>query len=301
MNLKDILIHIDHRPTCTSRLEAAILLARQQQARLTGLYVIPHPYYAPHHRPPQELADEAKARFVQALKPSGLEMGWICVDSLKSGLDLPNALNLHAHYHDLLVVSQTDYEVPDRTIPPSLPEKAVLGSGRPVLIVPYAGQVKTLGKRVMLTWRGGPESTRALHDALPLLNNADSVRVISIHGRGGDEAHKSHNADICDHLKRYQLPITSEKLNAGELSVGDLLLSRCADEGIDLLVMGAFAQARRGHHTLGEVGAYLMETMTVPVLMSFKVLGPRFQVESKATSLLLEPWSLFLFLQSKNK
>ncbi len=53
MNLKDILVHIDNRPTCASRLAVAIQLAKQQDARLSGLSVIPHPYYAPHHRPPQ--------------------------------------------------------------------------------------------------------------------------------------------------------------------------------------------------------------------------------------------------------
>ena len=268
MNLKDILVHIDNRPTCVSRLQVAIQLAKQQNARLSGLYVIPHPYYAPHHRPPQELAEEARARFEEAVNLAGLEMKWICVDSVGSGLDLPNALNLYGHYHDLLVVSQTDLDAPDRTIPPSLPEKAVLGSGRPVLIVPYAGEFKTLGKRTMLAWRGGPESTRALHDALPLLQNADSIQVISIQGRGGDEAYAVHDADICEHLQRYGLPISAEKLNAGELSVGDLLLNRCADEGIDLLVMGAFSQSRRGHQTLGEVGTQLLKMMTVPVLMS---------------------------------
>jgi nucleotide-binding universal stress UspA family protein len=47
-----------------------------------------------------------------------------------------------------------------------------------------------------------------------------------------------------------------------------MLLNRCADEGIDLLVMGAFAQSRRGQQTLGDVGRYLLEFMTVPVLMS---------------------------------
>jgi len=269
MNLKDILVHIDHRVTCASRLAVAVRLAKQQGARLTGFYAVPHPSLAPHHRSPEDLAEEAHQSFRAGLAGSDLESGWICVDSRQTGLDLPNALNLHGHYHDLLVVSQTDFDAPDRTIPPRLPEKAVLGSGRPVLIVPYAGEFKTLGKRVMLAWRGGPESTRALHDALPLLNNAASVRVISVQGRGGDEIYTLHNADICDHLRRYKLPVSSEKLNAGELSVGDLLLNRCADEGIDLLVMGAFSQTRRGHQTLGEVGTQLLQAMTVPVLMSY--------------------------------
>jgi nucleotide-binding universal stress UspA family protein len=268
MNLKDILVHVDNRPTCSTRLDVAIQLARQQGARLTGIYVIPHPHIAPHHRPPEDLAGEAKERFLQAVKPSRMALDWICVDSLATGLDLPNALNLHAHYHDLLVVSQTDEDAPDRSVPSNLPEKAVLGSGRPVLIVPYAGVFKTLGLRVMLAWRGGPESTRATHDSLPLLQDAVSVRVINIQGRGGDEAYTAHSADICDHLRRYQLPVSCEKLNAGDLSVGNLLLSRCADEGIDLLVMGAFSQSRRGHQVLGEVGSCLLKTMTVPVLMS---------------------------------
>ena len=268
MNLKDILVHIDNRPTCASRLRVAIQLAKQHGSRLTGLYAIPHPAYAPHHRPALELAEEARERFTQAIESAGLEMEWLCIDSQKTGLDLANALNLHAHYRDLLVVSQTDVEKSDRTIPLDLPEKAVLGSGRPVLVVPYAGEFSSLGKRTMLAWRGGPESSRALHDAMPLLRKADLVQVITIQGRHGDEVYEVHDADICAHLARYQLPLAGEKHISGDLRVGDMLLNRCADEGIDLLVVGAFAQSRRGHQTLGEVGRYLLKCMTVPVLMS---------------------------------
>jgi nucleotide-binding universal stress UspA family protein len=269
MNLKDILVHIDNRPTCAARLAVAVQLAQQQQARLTGLYFVSHPYAAPHAGDPQKLAAAARDRFLQESQAAGLETGWILVDGVKSGLDLATALNLYAHYHDLLVVSQTDVEADDRTVPASLPETAVLGSGRPVLIIPYAGEFTTLGRRVTLAWRGGPESSRAVHDALPLLRGAEAVRVISIQGRGGDETYALHEADICHHLARYNLPLSSEKLNAGDLSVGDLLLNRCADVGSDLLVMGAFSQSRRGQQSLGEVGRHLLKYMTLPVLMSY--------------------------------
>lgn len=268
MNFKDILIHIDNRPTCPSRLRVATLLAAQQQARLSGLYIIPHPYYASHHVDPRQLAEKAEAQFRTALAEAGLEGDWICVDSLQNGLDLTQNINLHAHYHDLLVVSQTDYDHADRTIPPDLPERAVLGSGRPVLIVPYAGEFSSLGRRLMLAWRGGPESARALHDGMPLLRQADLVRVITVQGVGGDESFKAHNADICRHLIHYGINASGEKLNSAGMSAGDLILNRCADEGIDLLVMGAFAQSRRGQQTLGEVGRHLLAYMTVPVLMS---------------------------------
>jgi len=268
MNFKDILVHIDNRLTCDSRLNVAIQLALQHQARLTGLYVIPPPYYASHHVDPQQLAEEARKRFETKIAEARLTSEWICADCRKSGLDLPQTISLQAHYRDLLVISQTDLETPDRTIPPELPERTVLGSGRPVLIVPYAGEFLTLGRQMMLAWRGGPESSRAVHDALPLLRQAELVRVISIQGVGGDEAFEAHNADICRHLLHYGINASGEKLTTAGLSVGDLILNRCADEGIDLLVMGAFAQARRGHQTLGEVGRHLLKYMTVPVLMA---------------------------------
>jgi len=268
MNLKDTLVHIDNRPTCDSRLGAAIQLAMQQQSQLTGLYVIPHPHFVAHQRNSQELADKARQHFEQATTAAGLDSEWICIDSHKSGLNVPNALNLHAHYRDLLVVSQTDEEAPDRTIPDNLPEKAVLGSGRPVLIVPYAGTFNHDYKRILLAWRGGPESARALHDAMPILRKGEQVKVISVQGRGGDVAYQSHEADICKHMARYQLPLACEKRLIGDLSIGDMLLNRCAELGTDLLIMGATSQSRRGYQTLGETGQHLLKYMTAPVLMS---------------------------------
>lgn len=268
MNFKDILVHIDNRSTCAARQTLAVELAKQQGARLTGIYLLTHPYGAPAPQSPRQLAEEARQSFERAAAAQGVEAGWRCIDCVASGLEPSPALNLYAHYHDLLVISQTDPDEKVRSLSAGLVEKAVLGSGRPVLIVPYAGEFKTLGKRTMLAWRGGPESSRALHDALPLLRSADSVQVISIQGRGGDEVYAAHDADICEHLRHYDLPVSCEKLNFGELSIGDLLLSRCADEGIDLLVMGAFSQSRRGHQTLGEVGTDILKSMTVPVLMS---------------------------------
>ena len=122
MTIRDILVHMDSGESCTARLEAAIQIAKDHEAHLTGLYVIPNAYYGSHHTNPEELAASAKGAFEEAAQSAGIDFGWICVDSERSGLDLPNALNLHAHYRDLLIVSQTDYEVTDRTIPHDLPE-----------------------------------------------------------------------------------------------------------------------------------------------------------------------------------
>lgn len=265
MTFKDILVHIDNRPTCDSRLDVAIGVAARQQSHLTGIYFIPYPLSS--NRPAAKTA-EVEQSFRKKVAAAGLQCDWICLDSSKTDLDLPNALNLYAHYRDLLIISQTDTADPNREIPGNLPEKAVLGSGRPTLLVPYIGANRREFNHILLAWRGGPESSRALHDAMPLLRQAKKITVITVQGREGDDVYQSHDADICRHLTRYNLPLTCEKHISADLSVGDMLLNRSAELGVDLLVMGAAMQLRRGYQTLGETGRHLLKHMTVPVLMS---------------------------------
>ncbi len=268
MNLKDILIHIDTRPTCETRLEVGLKLARQQHSLLTGIYVIPHPHFLTPKTDYHKQAEKAEKNFREKAEKAGVDCDWISVDSKTSGLDVPNAINLYAHYRDLLVISQTDPDAPDQIIPDNLPEKAILGSGRPVLVVPYAGHYNHDIKRILLAWRGGPESSRALHDAMPVLRQADKINVLTVQGQAFDQVNESKEADICKHMSRYGLPLSCEKRSGKDLSVGDMLLNRCAEYGTDLLVMGATSQLRRGYLTLGETGRHLLKYMTAPVLMS---------------------------------
>ncbi len=268
MNFKDILIHIDDRPTCPSRIGVAVELARHHKAHLTGIYIITQLYFAHHRQEFLARAEQARINLEKQAAAAGVSCGWILVDCQVNRIDPINALNLHAHYHDLLVISQTDTSAEEQGIPDNLPEKAVLGCGRPVLIVPYAGRYKKDYKQILMAWRGGPESSRALHDAMPILRRAEHVRVVTVHGPGGDEAYLSHDADIGHHMAHYGLPLSCEKRVSGDLSIGDLLLNMAADYGADLLVMGATSQTRRGQQTLGETGRHLLKCMTLPVLMS---------------------------------
>jgi nucleotide-binding universal stress UspA family protein len=55
---------------------------------------------------------------------------------------------------------------------------------------------------------------------------------------------------------------------ASEISVGDELLSRLADRGSDLLVMGGFGHSRFREFVFGGATRSILGHMTVPVLMS---------------------------------
>lgn len=269
MSLKDILIHIDQRPTCESRLVFALKLARQQKSLLTGIYVIPNTQFLTPIIDYKEQARATEVAFRKQATEAGVECDWICVDCKTSGLDVPNAISLYAHYRDLLVISQTDPDAPDQFIPINLPERTILGSGRPVLVVPYAGHFNNEIKRVLLAWRGGPESSRALHDSMPILRSATKINVITVQDQGFEQIKTAKETDICRHMARFELPITCEKRSGNNLFIGDMLLNRCAEYGTDLLVMGATSQSRRGYLTLGETGRHLLKYMTAPVLMSY--------------------------------
>ena len=62
------------------------------------------------------------------------------------------------------------------------PERLALESGRPVLVIPYAGRYPRIGRNVVIAWKAGRESARAVFDALPLLQGAENVHILEITG-----------------------------------------------------------------------------------------------------------------------
>jgi nucleotide-binding universal stress UspA family protein len=52
------------------------------------------------------------------------------------------------------------------------------------------------------------------------------------------------------------------------MGIDDLLLSRAADFGADLLVMGAYGHSRLREYVLGGVSRSVFRQMTLPVLMA---------------------------------
>ena len=147
----------------------------------------------------------------------------------------------------------------------------VLASGRPVLVVPYVGTYPRVGDRVMIAWDASREAARAVADALPLLQAAQQVITLSANPDSGGRSDRHGDlpgADIARHLARHGVRVEAQRLSAKEISIADMLLNRIADEGIDLLVMGAYGHARVREIWLGGVTRRLMQHMTVPVFIS---------------------------------
>ena len=265
MEFKNILVVLDYSPACTVRLELAIELAKRHSARLSGLYAVSHTFFEPKDTEAASHAGQVQADFMERTARAGVDAHWIGVDWSVVGVSIPEIVNLHAYYTDLVVVGQDEPGASEKNIPEGLPERVVLGSGRPVLIVPYAGKRPTLGERVMLTWKAGRESTRAANDAMPFLKKAHEVRVVEVNSLPPGTAHAEL---LCAQLALHGVAARPEHIVAVDISIGDALLNRIPEEGIDLLVMGAFAHTRLGSLVVGDVARHILKYMTVPVLMS---------------------------------
>ncbi|MET3134192.1 nucleotide-binding universal stress UspA family protein [Oxalobacteraceae bacterium GrIS 1.11] len=182
--------------------------------------------------------------------------------------DPQGGITLQARYADLVVLSQTDLEEPVSRIIPDLPEYVTLNCCRPVLILPYAGQFPQIGAHALIAWDGSMEATRAISNALPLLRRAGQVTVAlfnpaSQYGVHGEEM----GADIGLYLARHGIKIDIMPQHT-DIDIGNALLSLAADIRADLLVMGAYGHTRFREMLLGGVTKTVLQSMTIPVLMS---------------------------------
>lgn len=280
MALKDILVHLDETTASPARLRLAAELARRNGAHLVGLFVVDVmlPVLAASDASSgavlaemidrmrnDALAEAAKveAAFNETIRREGLSGEWRLAEG--SGAEL---VSLHARYADLTVLGQAS---PDAGLPTAtaILSAALFDSGRPVLVVPYAGDFATIGTRVLIGWNASAQAARAANDAIPVIAPGAKVIVSSVNPRRGIDGHgEEPGADIARHLARHGLVVEVEHTVAPEVGAGDLLLNRASEISADLIVMGAYGHSRLRETILGGVTRTLMKQMTAPVLMA---------------------------------
>ena len=279
MSYKDLLVVLGSDAASRGRMALAAALSERFAAHLVGLYPFPVPdiprtlgYYNPSLFDPifrelrekaQEVCDREREAFEHATSLRGLSAEW----RVTEGLEADPAV--HARYVDLTILGQLDPDGGDTELIRPRPDLVALASGRPILAVPYAGQFETVGRRVLIGWNATREATRAVNDAMPLLAGADVVTVLTIDAREGPDAHgELPGADISLHLARHGVKATIERTVSAGVPAGEVLLSRAADLGADLLVIGAYGHSRMRELLLGGATRSILQSMTVPVLMS---------------------------------
>ncbi len=263
MPLKAILVHLDDTSRCQTRLEIAVSLARKFQAHLTGFYATSGPFFAPDRVNAETPPAATEALFRE--KTAGLAADWLFAGADNTAGGATERTIRRAFYADLVIAGQADPGSGRRGVPLDFPERLALGAGRPVLIIPNAGEFGTIGEHVMVAWRGGRASSRALNDAIPFLQGARQVKISMVNPR---ENYEKEAEDLVAYLAHHGIRASSDRISADDISAGDVLLNQACDLGIDLIVLGLQARRRLGSIGTGPVAHHFFEYMTIPVLMS---------------------------------
>jgi nucleotide-binding universal stress UspA family protein len=278
MSYKTILVHLNDKRRAEAVLGPAIHLARRYNSHLIGMHVHAGMSAAPVAMAygaqvlgsmagaEQKDAETIAAIFTVATANQPFVAEWRALQV--PHVDLAGVVMDHGRAVDLIVAGQAD---PDWELSPLLdfPERLALESGRPVLVVPYAGRFGEIGRTVVIAWKPGRESARAVFDALPLLQAAQTVYILEIKARdGGPPTGLAPDTTIAASLARHGIKPTVHTSVAPDISVGEEILSRLCDLGADLLVMGAYGHSRMRELVFGGATRNIARHMTVPTLFS---------------------------------
>lgn len=273
--LHQLLVHVDDSPAAAVRLAYARKIAARHDAAVTATYaVIPALIEVPFaaEAGPQamsalrEIDDErlrrARAACAGAGADGGVAVGWCEL----AGFPLVPAFAEQALYADLLVLGQRQPQGGPAGIPFDFVESVLLDSGKPALVVPYAARELAAPESIAIAWKPTREAARAVAAALPLLQRAREVHVLT----WGELAEKPEGGlDLGGWLERRGVqPAWHRETGAEPEAIGDRFLSRAFELGADLGVMGVYGHSRAREWVLGGASRTVLQAMTVPMLMA---------------------------------
>jgi nucleotide-binding universal stress UspA family protein len=277
-----IAVFLDASPSGQKRAAYAATLAKRWGATIVGVQVVapcePMPAYMYNARGPdaggevieyeRRLVAEAQA----AAQVVGAHFQALCARMQISGEfrhigpgQADQEAILHAFQSDLIVVGHPEpHGLPARMAP----EKILLETGGPLLIIPNDWKGETIGQQIVIGWNATRAARHAVADALAFLGAARSVTVLLIdpakhwgHGR-------EPGGDVSLYLTRHGAQVSVEKLSTRGSPVAEALLGYLEKRPVDLLVLGAYSHARVRELILGGVTRTLLARVPVPVLIS---------------------------------
>jgi nucleotide-binding universal stress UspA family protein len=275
-SFRRIVTHMDDTARSADRIAVAGRIAGEHSSQLSVLYATMPRYalvpWGPDGGVPaiellQEADNErmanARHMFDRALTRSGVAADWApaCEVPLESGF-VQQAL-----YSDLLILGQHDASNPQSGwVPADFVPYVLAASGKPALVVPHTGPIAPRFDTVAVAWKESRESARALAASIPILQRAK--RVVVFTWDEGEAAAKPSLLRIAQYLRLYGVHAEGAYQGPEVAGIGELLLSRCADGGADLLVMGCYGHSRAREWVLGGASRTILQAMTLPVLMA---------------------------------
>lgn len=287
MAIRKVLLPLTGTAAGESAMTTALMVARRWNAHVTALHVrVDSRDVAPlageglsgamieEMMSATEKESGARAQAVRSMFERFVGDHGVTVAEARSGLDHPTASFASVTGREEDIVAQ-QARLADLTIVPH-PESgedvsssdalhAVLfDSGRPVMVAPHRATT-TIGTRVCVAWNGTAESASSVLAAMPWMQKAEAVRILSAEGyqRRGPGA-----PDLKDYLALHGISPDIVMFPSVNGSVGAGLLAAAKAFDCDLLSMGAYSHSRLRQLILGGVTRHVLENANLPVMMN---------------------------------
>ena len=267
MAYRTILVELQRNGSMEARVRTARALAQRSEAVLIGMHVMPTPvipasfgeasaYLGPEvmemqRQASREVKEQVHDTF-ERICGTGRNAVWREAEGEAGRL-----LAAAAHCADLVVAAKRELSAIDA---PAVIEELTLAAGVPVLMLP-PDSAEAFGRTVVVGWNGSREATRAVHEALPLLREAERVLLLAI----GDTAADGVAAGVAM-LQRHGVAIELQRIEELDGDAGEVLLGQAAAHGADLLVMGAYGHSRLRELVFGGATRHVLREANLPVL-----------------------------------
>src|SRR6266478_3490688 len=265
MTLKNIGVFVDATPEGERRADYAAGLAHQYGAHLAGIHVVSAG--RPDHRADYYVIGEKAIQASRAWEKAADEAVTTTVRQRFEAISAKRELSaefrvirrggpsedliLGSLHSDLIIIGQRElHELPGYLSP----ERLLLASGAPILVVPSGWKSEPIGKKILVGWNASREARRAIADALPFLVAALSATLLVVESDERADRHgEEPGADIALYLARHGAHVEVAQVSSRGSPVADIILSYAADHGIDLIVIGAYSHARSVEVVFGGV------------------------------------------------
>lgn len=286
MSIKTILCMLGGSNDELNAVNTAFLLGKQYQARIRFLHVSPHPAFYIGWYGEGAIGAASIMATVEKENAQRMELAKCHVTTLSAKHAVPldesaslqhhasakfvhltgfleNTVRREGHLSDLIIIGRPQAGGCDFITP------ALFTTGRPVLLVP--GQEKPMmewaGKIIAVAWKGTEEAMRAIYHAMPFLERAEKVYVLTAE-EDGETYDLAAEAALLEYLGSHNVHAQGIVVATGQLPAPEALLSRARDLHADLLVMGAYGHSQFREMILGGVTEYMLEHATIPLLLS---------------------------------
>ncbi|MGI9290224.1 MAG: universal stress protein [Gammaproteobacteria bacterium] len=278
MQYKNILVYLDDGASNTERMKTSLAIAQAHDARITGVALNAAPSLQAMLRAGigganeliekgNEQAQNIVKEFTALADAEGISHDTRVIEC-KEGR-APQKLAHLARNFDVSVLRQANPDRPNAELVMDVAEEVLFSSGRPVFFIPYIGTHAIPCQRAVIAWDGSAASTRAVHDALPLMEHMKEVVVLVVDADRQERTNgEKPGDDISNHLNAHGINNRIERRLSDGVPTSTIILNVLSDTGADILIMGGYGTSKLREVVLGGVTRTLFNSMTVPVFMS---------------------------------